>query len=71
MHAWVCNEYTYKNIILYMIRFSSHVHEFIHEDIIMFEFSLFNKPKFGLEFVLFTKQININKHFSKSNLSCL
>ena len=54
-----------------MIRFSSHVHEFIHEDIIMFEFSLFNKPKFGLEFVLFTKQININKHFSKSNVSCL
>ena len=45
------------------------MHELIHKHIIKLELGLF-ETKLGFEFDFFAKQININKLFLESNLSC-
>ena len=63
------NIYIYIYIVLYIINSSFHVHEFVHEHIIIFELDLSNnQSKVGLELSLFTKKTNINKFFPQVKL---
>ena len=42
LYKYFLDKYTYKNMILYIVKSSPSVHEFVYEHIILFELSLFN-----------------------------
>ena len=42
LYKYFLDKYTYKNMILYIVKSSPCVHELVYEHIILFELSLFN-----------------------------
>ena len=42
LYKYISRQAYIQNIILYIVKSSLHIHEFVHEQIIMFGFDLFN-----------------------------
>ena len=58
----------YKYIVLYIINLSSHVHEFVHEYIIMFEFDSFNNCAYSWDWAWLVCYTSEHKQaFSRTN----
>lgn len=42
LYKYIFSKYTYKNMILYIVKLSACIHEFVYEYIILFKLGLFN-----------------------------